>query len=142
MQSQLAAHQLKRESERVVKEHEPTILTATKRVPHSDRSAPKVHLLKRNTEVLNGHDGLTGERLIDLEEIDILQGQTGKVEDLGNSIGGSDTHNLGRDTDDGRGDELAEDGETEALGGGSFGEEDGSCAIGDLGCVTCTRRQS
>ena len=74
------------------------------------------HLLLANTQMLHTHNSLARKRLIDLEEIDILQGQTGKVEDLGNSIGRSDTHNLGRDSSNGGGTEFAEHRETKTFG--------------------------
>lgn len=46
--------------------------TASKRVSHSDRAAVHVDFLVWDADCVNGVNSLAGERLVDLEEVDVL----------------------------------------------------------------------
>lgn len=46
--------------------------TASKRVSHCDCAAVDVDFLVRNADCVNGVNGLAGERLVNLEEVDVL----------------------------------------------------------------------
>lgn len=112
---------------------------ASKRVTDSNRTSVDVDLLLRDPEVLHAHHSLARKRLVDLVEVDVVEGQGGELEDLGDGERWADTHNARGDSDDGRGDELAEDGEAKALGNRAAGEDDGGSTIGDLRSIAGVR---
>ena len=92
------------------------ILTASKRVAHRDSTAVNVHLLERNTNLLDRPDSLRSESFIDFVKVHFLFPKPSFLQDFGNSKARADTHDPGRNTDDGRSDVLADDGESETLG--------------------------
>jgi len=47
----------------------------------SDSSSVDVDLLEIDTELLDGVDGLGSESLVDLPEVDVLDGEAGELED-------------------------------------------------------------
>jgi hypothetical protein len=92
------------------------VLTTTKRVTHGDGTAVDVHFFERNADFVDGVDGLRCERLVDFEEIAIVLVETSVFEYFRYSVGWTDGHDSGRDTDDCRGDVFANDRETQFLG--------------------------
>lgn len=91
------------------------IRTTTQRMANSNRTTVNINFLEWNTNLLDAEDGLTSKGFIDFIEIDIVFGQTGLFENLGDSICGADTHNSWRDTDDGCGNEFANNRKTETF---------------------------
>lgn len=61
----------KREGEGRTKER-----TAAKRVSKGDSTSPEVNLVLVDTDVSDRHDGLAGERLVDLVEVDFVFGDS------------------------------------------------------------------
>lgn len=75
---------------------------------------------------------LTSECLIDFIDIDITGLKSTSLEELGDSCSGADTHDFRGDTGNSVVNKPSEDGESEFLGSGSSGKEDGSSTIGNL----------
>jgi hypothetical protein len=86
--------------------------------------------------VLDGVDSLGSESLVDLKDIDVLDLDADLLEDGGDGDGGTDTHGLGLAANNGGGDVLADNGESELLGSLALHQENGGGTIGDLGGVT------
>jgi hypothetical protein len=63
---------------------------------HSDSPAINVDFLERNTDFVDGVDGLRCERLVNLEEVDIVLGEAGFLENVGYGIGRAYTHDSWR----------------------------------------------
>ena len=103
---------------------------------HGDGTSVGVDLVDVQAALLDGVDGLGGEGLVQLKDIDILDLDTSLLADGGDGVGGTDTHDLGGASDNGRGDELSEDGESQLLGSLALHEQDGGGTIRDLGGVT------
>ena len=116
-----------------------TTLTAAQRMPQRDGAAVQVHLLERDAELLDAVDRLARERLVDLEEVDLLLREPRLLQHLGDRVRGPDAHDPRRHADDGGRDVLADDGQAEAARDGAAREEDGGGAVGYLGCVTYER---
>ena len=92
----------------------------------------RVDLLGGDAELVGAPQALAGESLVDLEDVNVVLGDAGQLEDLGDGLPGANAHEKGRDADDGGGDELAQDGLAELLGGRALHQEDSSSAIADL----------
>lgn len=105
-------------------------------VAKGNSSTDGVDLLDGDANVLDGHEGLGSKGLVDLVEVDVVLCDANLLEEGGDSKGGSDTHDLGWDTDDGGGNVLAEDGEAELVGYGTADEENGGSSVGHLRGVT------
>ena len=61
-------------------------------MPNSNRAPIQINLLLRDLQVINREQRLARERLIDLEEINIIERKSRQVEDAGDGVGGADTH--------------------------------------------------
>jgi hypothetical protein len=83
----------------------------SQRMSQRNPSSICIHLVLANLEMLDGHDILNGKRLVDPVEIYGVKGEMSGLEDAGDGKCWTDTHDRGRDADDKRGDQLAEDGE-------------------------------
>ena len=104
-------------------------------MPNSNRAPIQINLLMRNLQMINREQRLARKRLINLKEINIIKRKSRQVEDAWDGVGGADAHDARGHADGGCCYEFAEDGEVEAVCGGPAGEDDGCCAVGDLGCV-------
>lgn len=102
----------------------------------SNGTALGIDLFVGDLELIGAPEALTGKGLVDLVDVDIVLGDAGEVEGLGDGLPGTLAHEQRLDADDGSGDVLADDGLAELLGGGSSHEEDGGGAVGDLGGIT------
>lgn len=109
---------------------------ASQGVAHGDGTTVGVDLLQRKTAGLNGVDSLGSESLVQLENIDILDLLADLLEDSGDSNGGTNAHDARRASNNGGGDELADNGESELLGGLALHQENSGGTIGNLGGVT------
>ena len=88
-----------------------------------------INLFIRNTYLIDAIYSLTRKGFVDLKEINILLAQSGRLQHFGDSERGANAHDAWRYTDDGCKDEFANDGEVEAFGDGTAGEENGCCSI-------------
>ena len=61
-------------------------------MPNSNRAPIQINLLMRDLQVINREQRLARERLIDLEEINIIERKSRQVQDAGDGVGGADTH--------------------------------------------------
>ena len=57
-------------------------------MPNSNRAPIQINLLMRDLQVINREQRLARERLIDLEEINIIERKSRQVEDAGDGVGG------------------------------------------------------
>lgn len=105
---------------------------AAEGVAEGDGAALGVDFLHGEAELVGAPEALGGEGLVDLEDVDVVLGEAGELEDLGDGLPGAEAHEQGLDADDGGGDELAEDGLAEALGGAAAHHEHGGGAVADL----------
>src|SRR6478609_9855589 len=99
-----------------------------------------VDLLLGNTQLVGTPQALAGKSLVDLPDIDIILGDTGKVESLGDSLPGALSHKKGLDTNNRGANVLAEDLLSKLLGSRSLHEEDSGSTIGNLTGVTSVDR--
>ena len=72
------------------------IRTATKGMAHSDGPAIEVDFLERNTDFVDAVDGLRCERLVNLEEVDIVLGEARFLEDAWYGVRRTYTHDSWR----------------------------------------------
>ena len=86
------------------------------RVADGDGAAVDVELVPRDAEVLGRRDDLGGERLVDLDEVDVVDGHAGAGEGLAAGLDRAEAHDLGVQAGDARGDDPGERREAE-LGG-------------------------
>jgi hypothetical protein len=84
--------------------------SASQRVADGNSTAIDVDLLEGDLEVLYAEDGLRRERLVDLVEVDVVEGDAREVECARDGVGWADTHDPRWDADGGSGDEFSEDG--------------------------------
>lgn len=98
-------------------------------MPNSNRPPIQINLLMGDLQVINREQSLRRERLVDLEKVNVLEGESCQVEDAGDGVGGADTHDARGHADGGCCDEFAEDGEIEAFCDGAASEDDGCCAV-------------
>lgn len=73
-----------------------SILTDTKRMAESDGTTLGIDLLDINADCSDAVEGLGRESLVDLEDVDVVDLKTSLLEDGGDSEGGANTHDLGR----------------------------------------------
>jgi hypothetical protein len=59
-------------------------------MPQCDRTPSHIHLLERNTQLLDAVHRLRRERLVDLEEVDFGDGQVELGEEVRDGVGGAD----------------------------------------------------
>lgn len=95
-----------------------------------------VHLVPVELELVAAVDSHGSESFVDLDDIDIVEGEAVLVEKLGDGDGGADTHDARSQTSNGGADVLAENGLAELDGGRALHEQNSSGAIGNLGGVT------
>jgi len=110
--------------------------SGTKGMAESDGTAADVHLGVVNVELIQTVDGHAGKGLVELDDIDVIDGDVVLGEQLGDGNGRADTHDAWSKAGNSGADELGHDGLAELLGEGSFHEENGSCAVGDLRRIT------
>src|SRR5688572_10602616 len=63
---------------------------AAERVPESDRAAVHVHPLRIEAQRLDDGEGLGGEGLVQLDEVDLGEGETGLLQGPGDGLDGAD----------------------------------------------------
>lgn len=98
-------------------------------MPQRDGPAAHVHLLVRDPERVLAVHGHGRERLVHLDDVDLVQGDAELAEELGDRDGRADAHDARGDARDGRADELGHDGLAEVLGFGALHQEDGGGLI-------------
>lgn len=84
-------------------------------VSDGDGTSVDVHLGVVNAEHIRAVEGNDGEGLVELPEVDVVDGEPVAGEKLGDGDGGADSHLLGGAAADGETDEGAEGGETATL---------------------------
>lgn len=95
-------------------------------------STPDVHLRVVDLQGVEAVDGHGRESLVDLDEVNVIEGKAELGEQLGNGDGWADTHDAGSETSDGGADVLGEDGLAELLGCGALHHQDGGATVGKL----------
>lgn len=110
----------------------------TQGMAQSDGTTTDVHLLVGDVQDVHAVDGHGGEGLVELDNVNVVNGELVLLEELGDGGGRANTHDARRDTGDGGTDELAEDGLTETLGHVTAHEQDGGGTVGDLGAVAAS----
>lgn len=100
----------------------------------SQRNSPTswVHLLPVQLQRIFAVHSHTSERLVQLEEIDVVDRETVLAQQLGHGDGWANTHDARRETGDGGANELGNDGLAELERFAALHEEDGGGAVGDL----------
>ena len=95
------------------------------RVPHRDRAAVGVHprVVVGDAVVLEEGEHLHGERLVDLEGLDVVDGQAGQPQRLLGRRDRAGAHHLGLDADEGVGDQAHLHGEAELARGLLVGQQ-------------------
>ena len=109
---------------------------ASQRVTKSNGTTLGVDLLQGQAKLVDTPHALGGKGLVDLEDIDIVLGDTGLLQSNGDGLPGTDTHEQGLDTNNAGGDVLSDDLLAQTLGGGTLHQEDGGSTVGDLRSVT------
>ena len=99
------------------------------RVAEGDAAATGVELVPADAEVLGRRDDLGGERLVDLDEVDVVDGHAGAAEGLAAGLDRAEAHDLGVEARDTRRHDAGERGEAELLGLGVAHHDDSSGAI-------------
>ena len=102
----------------------------------SDSSTSWVHLGVVKPELVNAPGGLGGEGLVQLVDVDVVGAESGLLQTGWDGVGWADSHDIWGNSDDGVGDELADNVESLGLGDRSSGEEDGGSSVGGLGGVS------
>ena len=110
-----------------------------KRVAKRDGTTLRVQLCLGDTELLNAVGCLGSERLIDLKDVNIVDGEAAVLESSRDSVCGADSHNLRGHTSDREANDAAVDSATEARCDVSPGKEDARSAISHLGRVSSSR---
>ena len=76
------------------------------RVAERDRPAVDVDLLGIEPELVDAHDRLRGERLVELDEVEVVDADAGPLERLACRRDRPDAHDRGIDAGDGRRDDA------------------------------------
>jgi len=105
----------------------------TKRMSQRNSATPRVHLLPREVELVAAVHGHAGEGLVDLDDVDVVEGKVVLREELGDGDGGADAHDARGEAGDGGGDVFGDDGLVEADGGGALHKEEGGSWRGNGG---------
>ena len=95
-------------TELVEQRHDEPRTAHPERVADRDRAAVDVHALLVDPEVAHHGERLRGERLVQLDEVDVLDRDAGAVEQLADGRDRADAHHGGIDARDGRADEGPE----------------------------------
>ena len=103
------------------------------RVPHRDRAAVGVHprVVVGDAVVLEEGEHLHGERLVDLEGLDVVDREAGQPQRLLGRRDRAGAHHLGLDADEGVGDQAHLHGEAELARGLLVGQQRGGGAVVD-----------
>ena len=96
------------------------------RVAQRDGAALGVHLGPVELEGVAAVDGHAGKGLVDLDDVDVVDGEVVLLQELGDGHGRSDAHDARRQARDGGADVLGYDRLAELDGRGSLHEQDGS----------------
>lgn len=108
----------------------------SQRVANSNGTTSGVDLGLVDSTMLDGEQSLGSESLVDLENVNVVDGQTKVLKDSRNGVSGANSHELGGNTDGLAVDKLGKDGLAKLLGNRSSHEENGSGTVGDLRGVT------
>lgn len=82
----------------------------TKRVTQGDGSAAGVHLERVEAQLVLTVDGHGGKGLVDLDHVDVVEGDVVRGQQLGDGDAGADAHDARGQARDGRADILCHDG--------------------------------
>src|SRR5690606_14030517 len=106
-------------------------------VAHGDGAAVDVELVPVDAEVLGRRHDLGGERLVDLDQVDVVDRHAGVLQRALARLDGAHAHDLGGEARDAGGDDARERGEPE-LGGLRVGhDDDRGGAIVERAAVAC-----
>ena len=61
-------------------------------MPNSNRTPIQINLLMRDLQMINREQRLARQRLVNFEEITVIEEKSCQVEDEGDGVGGADTH--------------------------------------------------
>lgn len=98
---------------------------SAERVAQGDGAAAGVHLGPVEGELVAAVDGHAGEGLIDLDDVNVGEGEVVLGEQLGDSDGRANAHDARGQAGDGGADVLGDDGLAELDGRGALHQEDG-----------------
>ena len=101
-----------------------------------DGTTLRVQLSLGDSELVDGVSSLGGEGLVDLENVDVVDGKTAVFEGGRDGESGANSHDLRWDTSDGEGVNAADNLAAVTHGNVSSGEEDAGGTIGNLGGVS------
>lgn len=104
-------------------------------MPQRDGSTPDVHLRGIDAELLRAVHCHAGERLVELDDVDVREAEAVLAQQLGDGERGADAHDAGRQPRDGGADVLGEDGLPHGERGGALHQEEGGRAVRDLARV-------
>ena len=102
----------------------------------SDGTTTGVELLLGHSQLSHAVGSLTGEGLVDFENINLVLGKASLLQGGGDSESGSNSHNSGRHTSDGEADKAANDLAAELVGNISSSEQNAGSTISNLTGVT------
>mmetsp|Transcript_8959 Transcript_8959/g.27159 ORF Transcript_8959/g.27159 Transcript_8959/m.27159 type:complete len:257 (-) Transcript_8959:856-1626(-) len=106
--------------------------SASQRVAKGDGPSVDVHPSQIKPELLARVEGLGGEGLVDLEQVDVRGLQAGSLDSLWDGNGGADSHDGGVDSNRAEGPEGSENWKPPALGLAPLHQQRGGGAVGDL----------
>ena len=109
-----------------------TAASHTEWVTKGNCTTLRVKLLGRHAQFLYAVGGLGSESLVDLENINLVHGETGSLKSGRDSESRSNAHDLGRNTGDGEANNTAVDAAAESLSNISAGKKDARSTISDL----------
>ena len=99
-------------------------------------AAARVHFLVGNLQHVLAVDGHGGEGLVDLDDVDFVEGEVELCEELGDRDRGADAHYAGRDAGDGGAAEFGQDGLIQLEGFGALHEENCGGFFRDMSVYT------
>lgn len=109
--------------------------SAAKGMTECNGTTLRVDLLGGYAKLVSTPHALRGEGLVDLEDVDIILGDTGLLQSNGDGLPGADTHEKGLNTNDAGGDILANDLLAETFGSGTLHKKNSGSTVGDLGGI-------
>src|SRR4029453_16653507 len=80
-------------------------------VAEGDGAAVDVDLVEVEAQLAEDGQGLGGEPLVELDQVNVVQAEPGQLQHLGDGHGGADAHDVGRDPADGVAHEPAQEGQ-------------------------------
>ena len=93
--------------------------------------APPLHvqLVVADAELLGRGDDLGGEGLVDLHQVDVVDGHAGPTQHLADGVDRTEAHDLGIETGDAAGHDAGQRGDAELAGLGVAHHDDGGGAV-------------